>query len=188
MRQHCSLHWLTVLSSPWTVQPDHGDHCICHELGRYSTGKVGRLLPPEIQRWDRKLALRLDSWVCWPLPMSPKMEFSEMGEAGDFKGLRDPPQAPPRDFSFLSRARLFAARGLPAQQNQNAIRQHDDRRDDCDQLNPPSPSRGVPAFIGHADESFEKWPIRSSSPLKAYLGSGKLDRRPGPSRPQLGTR
>ena len=26
-----------------------------------------------------------------------------MGEAGDFKGLRDPPQAPPRGFSFLSR-------------------------------------------------------------------------------------
>ena len=22
--------------------------------------------------------LRLDLWVCWPLPMSPKMEFSEM--------------------------------------------------------------------------------------------------------------
>ena len=116
------------------------------------------------------------------------MEFSEMGEAGDFKGLRDPPQAPPRDFSFLSRARLFAARGLPTPQNQNAPRQHDDRRDDCYQLNPPSPSRGVPAFIGHADEFFEKWPIRSSSPLKAYLGAGKLDRRPGPSRPQLGTR
>src|SRR6516164_5187398 len=83
-----------------------------------------------------------------------------------------------RGNDFLSRARLFAARGLPTPQNQNAPRQHDDRRDDCDQLNPPSPSRGVPAFIGHADEFFEKWPIRSSSPLKAYLGAGKLDRRP----------
>jgi hypothetical protein len=86
-----------------------------------------------------------------------------MGEAEDFKGLRDPPQAPPGGFSFLSRARLFAARGLPAPQNQNAPRQHDDRRDDCDQLNPPSPSRGVPAFIGHADDFLEKWPIRNSA-------------------------
>jgi hypothetical protein len=28
------------------VHPDHGDCCRCHELGRYSTGKVGQSLPP----------------------------------------------------------------------------------------------------------------------------------------------
>jgi hypothetical protein len=39
------------------------------------------------------LALRLNSWVCWPLPTSLETGFSEMGEAGDFKSLRDPPQA-----------------------------------------------------------------------------------------------
>src|SRR5262245_65220676 len=27
------------------VHPYHGDCCICHELGRYSTGKVGQSLP-----------------------------------------------------------------------------------------------------------------------------------------------
>jgi len=45
-------------------------------------------------------------------------------------------------------------RGLPAPQNQNAPRQHDDRRETGDQLNPSNPSRvarGVPAFIGHGD-------------------------------------
>jgi len=36
--------------------------------------------------------------------MSLKTEFIEMGEAGDLKGLRDPPQAPAPGLFFLARA------------------------------------------------------------------------------------
>ena len=48
---------------------------------------------PEIQDGTRKLALRLNSWACWLLPTSLETESNEVGEAGDLKGLRDPPQS-----------------------------------------------------------------------------------------------
>ena len=58
---------------------------------------------PESSDGTRKLTLRLNSWVCWPLPMSLETEFIEMGEAGDLKGLKGSTSSPAlqdRGFSF----------------------------------------------------------------------------------------
>src|SRR5262249_35620458 len=49
------------------VHSDHGDCCICHEPGRYSTSKVGQLLPPPFSFSGTRVALHgpssASSWL-----------------------------------------------------------------------------------------------------------------------------
>ena len=44
-------------------RPDHGDRCICRELGRYSTNKLGLLLPSMFSFGPRISQLLCDMYL-----------------------------------------------------------------------------------------------------------------------------